>query len=221
MEHEWARLFKDSKQYEKALEKYREILFEDPVDAQTGFKRLNDFLDYQTDIFSEIVKGIAQCLYATRRITESATIINAEAEFSKLKQQTGIYDEIERNYKLRVQKNSLLATLERILFNEPDLVLYKNIQAKYNPREMKATFKVDEKEIKMSRRYFLVFKFLVENAGKHVTGKMLDTFVIDQGESINLYDSGLRAYVARLKKDINLAQFFEPNVGKGWKLKDP
>jgi hypothetical protein len=53
---------------------------------------------------------------------------------------------------------------------------------------------------------------------------MLDQFVMDGADSINIHDSGLRSYVARLKKDIGLGQFLDPcssSEGKGWKLKKP
>jgi len=144
--------------------------------------------------------------------------------FSELKQQTGIYSENDRIFKLRIQKNNLRAALKRIFFKEPDLVEYKNIRAEYDPEEKKTTFKFGEVEIKRSKRYFLVFKCLVDNAGKRVSGRILDRFFIDEGEAINEYDSGLRTYVARLIKDVNLAQFLEPpskSGGKGWKLKTP
>lgn len=224
LDHDWARLYKDLEQYEKALNKYKQILFEDTNDAQTGLKRLNDFMDNQADIFSEILKGIAECLDAYGRIAEAETINNEEALFSELKQQTGIYSENDRILKLRIQKNSLRATLRRVFFNEPDLIEYKNIRAEYDPEENKATFTIGETEIKRSRRYFLVFKCLVDNAGKHVSGKMLDRFVMDQGEALNEIDTGLRSYVAKLKRETNLSQFLEPpskSKGKGWKLKTP
>jgi tetratricopeptide (TPR) repeat protein len=224
LDHDWARLFKDSKQYEKALNKYRQIIFKDVTDTQTGIKRLNDFMDNQADIFSEILKGIAECLNANDRITESERINKEEALFSELKQQTGIYNENDRNYNLRIRKNSIRVALKQIFFNEPDVVEYKNIRAEYDPKEGKTTFKIGETEIKRSQRYFLVFKCLVENAGQRVSGKMLDRFFVDQVEAINEDDSGLRTYVARLLKDINLAQFLEPpskSEGKGWKLKTP
>ena len=52
---------------------------------------------------------------------------------------------------------------------------------------------------------------------------MLDEFVLNQGEAIEKGNSGLRTYVDRLKKDINLAQFLEPysRSSKGWKLITP
>jgi hypothetical protein len=170
------------------------------------------------------LKGIAECLDANGRIAEAETINNEEALFSELKQQTGIYSENDRIFKLRIQKNSIRAALKRVFFKQPDLVEYKNIRAEYDPEEKKTTFKFGKVEIKRSKRYFLVFKCLVDNAGKRVTGRMLDRFCIDQGEAINEYDSGLRTYIARLVNDINLAQFLEPpskSEGKGWKLKTP
>jgi tetratricopeptide (TPR) repeat protein len=178
LDHDWARLFKDSKQHEKALNKYRQILFEDTNDAQTGLKRLNDFMDNQADIFSEILKGIAECLDASDHITEAEIINNEEALFSELKQQTGIYSENDRIFKLRIQKNNLRAALKRIFFKEPDLVEYKNIRAEYDPEEKKTIFKFGEVEIKRSKRYFLVFKCLVDNAGKRVSGRILDRFLL-------------------------------------------
>jgi tetratricopeptide (TPR) repeat protein len=223
--HDWACLYKESKQHEQALTKYKQILFVDTIDApQTWFKRLHDFMDNQADIFSEIVKGIAECLYATGRITEAETINRGEALFSELKQQTGIYEEKDRKSKLRNQKNSLGATLRQVFFNDPDFVEYKNIQAQYDPEEGKATFIIGEEKIKKKRRYFLVFKYLVDNAGKHVTGKMLDGFVSSQGYVLTEGNSGLRGIVKKLKKEVNLAQFFEPlspSERSGWKLKTP
>ena len=122
---------------------------------------------------------------------------------------------------MQIQKKRLIAELRRIFFKLPDFVEYKNIQAKYDPVKEKVTFTIGKKEIKKARRYFLVFKCLVDKAGKHVTGEMLDDFVIKQGEPINKKDSGLRVYVGRLIKDINLAQFLVPHEGKGWMLQAP
>jgi len=223
--YDWACLYKESKQHEQALTKYKQILFVDTIDApQTWFKRLHDFMDTQADIFSEIVKGIAECLYATGRITEAETINRGEALFSELKQQTGIYEEKDRKSKLQNQKNSLSTALRQVFFNDPDFVEYKNIQAQYDPEEGKATFIIGEEEIKKSRRYFLVFKYLVDKAGKHVTGKKLDGFVSSHGYFLTEGNSGLRNIVKKMRTEISLAQFLEDPAkhgGSGWMLKAP
>jgi tetratricopeptide (TPR) repeat protein len=213
-----------AKQYEDALRVSRKVLFEGTIDSQNDFRQLNHFMDNHTDKFIEIVHGIAVCLHATGRIVESESISKAVALYSELKQQTGRYNEKNRDYTLRVQENSLCVALRQILLKIPDLVEYKNIQAQYykDKGRDRVIFKIGKKEIiKRSRRYFLVFKCLVDNAGEKVSGKDLDEFVINQGVAINEQDSGLRVYVDRLKKDINLAQFLVPHEGKGWKLQDP
>jgi len=222
--HDWARLYKNSKRYKEAFKKYEEILFDGLDDGLDYSDRLNYFMDNQADIFSEILVGVAECLRAKGRIVDSDSVYDDEARFSELKQQTGIYSEIDRTYKLDMQKKRIRTLLKRIFLNEPDSVEYKNIRARYDYTEDKTIFNIGKKEIKRSKRYFLVFKCLVENAGKCVSGKMLDRYVIEQGESLNEYDSGLRSYVWRLKKEIKLDQFLEQCSGfegKGWKLKKP
>jgi tetratricopeptide (TPR) repeat protein len=224
IENDWARLYKDSKNYEKALKKYKEILFGDFYSRQIESDNLNNLMDHQADIFSEILLGIAECFRADGRIFDSETIYSEEAMFSELKQQTGIYGEIDKTYKLRIQKKKVRTILKQLLLNLPDTVEYKNIRAEYDYKEEKVIFRVDKKELKKSKRYFLVFKCLVHNAGKCVSGKILDDFVKDQGEPLNEPDSGLRTYVSRLKKEINLSQFLDKcsqTEGKGWKLKEP
>jgi tetratricopeptide (TPR) repeat protein len=224
--HDWARLYKDSKRYEKAFEKYGEILFGDLGDGLKSVDRLDHLMEHQADIFSEILLGIAECLRADGRIIDAEKFYNEEVRFREMRQQTGIYAEIDREYKLDMQKKELRTVLKRIFLHEPEIVEYKNIRAKYDYEEDKTIFQVGKKEIKRSRRYFLVFKCLVDNAGKCVSGKMMDRFLIEHGESVSEEDSGLRAYVWRLKKDkhIKLGQFLGPcseSEGKGWKLKKP
>jgi hypothetical protein len=51
---------------------------------------------------------------------------------------------------------------------------------------------------------------------------MLNRYLIENNESVNEIDSGLRTYVWRLKKEIKLGQFMESclkSEGGGWKLK--
>jgi len=213
-----------AKQYEDALRVSRKVLFEGAVDAQYDFKRLNDFMDNHTDIFIEIVHGIAICLHATGRIIESKSISKAEALYSELKQQTGTDNKSDRDYKLRNQKISLGSALRQVFFNDPDFVEYKNIQAQYDPEEDIATFIIGKEKLKKSRRYFLVFKYLVDNAGKHVTGKMLDRFVSSKGYVLTEGNSGLRNIIKKMKTEISLAQFLEDPAkykGSGWMLKAP
>lgn len=54
-----------------------------------------------------------------------------------------------------------------------------------------------------------------------MSGEELYKYVMAYGINLNKFDSGLRTYVGRLKKDINLLQFLEKDVGRGWKLKEP
>ena len=109
----------------------------------------------------------------------------------------------------------------------PDIVEYKNIQAKYDSEKKKAIFKIGDIEKKMSRRHFLVFKCLVLNAGGRVSERILEQFCISQGDPIKEGKSGLRVCVGRLRKDkdIDLDQFFVPlsskGKGEGWILKAP
>ncbi|MFC1827060.1 tetratricopeptide repeat protein [Thermodesulfobacteriota bacterium] len=215
-------MLKNEKQYEPALKFYKVLLFGDSTDAQTESKNLNGFMENKTNTFLEIVQGIAVCLHATERIAEAEIISREGAKFSQLKQQTGIENESDRDYKLQIEKKSLGAELRQVLFDDPDFVKYKNIQAQYYSDEEKkyTVFKTDEKEIVMARRYFLVFKCLVKNAEKRVSERMLESFAREEGE--HLADpSGLRGYVGRLKKAINLDQFLEDHGGKGWILKAP
>jgi len=224
IKHNWARLYKDSEKFEKAFDKYKEILFNDMGDGLNKLDRLSYLMDFQADMFSEILLGIAECLRANGKIIDAEQILREESQFSEIIQQTGIYNEIGRTYKLDVVKRDIRTIFNHIFFHKPDIVEYKNIHAKYNPDEDKTIFTVGKTEIKKSRRYFLVFKCLVTNAGKCVSGRMLEKFVIEHGDSVNGYDSGLRVYVSRLKKDIKLAQFLDQcsrSEGKGWKLKKP
>jgi len=222
--NDWARLYKVRKNYEEALIKYKEMLFDKLSDDSLGFKFLNSIMDNQANVFSEILLGIAECLYSDGRIRDSEIVYSEEAKFSDLKQKAVIESEIDRSTELDMQKKRIRSILRRVLLNESDIVEYKNILAKYSHVEDKTFFKIGKSEIKRSRRYFLVFKCLVHYAGKCVSGKMLDNYVREQGESLSEYDSGLRSYVGRLKKDIKLAQFFDrctASEGKGWKLKAP
>jgi tetratricopeptide (TPR) repeat protein len=222
--HDWARLYKDSKRYQDAFAKYGELLFGDLGDGVKNDARLNLLMDSQADILSEILLGVAECLRADGRIVDAEKLYGEEVRFRELKQQTGIYAEIDKAAKLDAAKGELRTVLKRIFLQEPEIVEYKNIRAKYDYDEGKTIFWVGKKEIKRSRRYFLVFKCLVDNAGRCVSGKMMDKFLIEHGESVSEEDSGLRAYVWRLRKDIKLDQFLRPcskSEGRGWKLRKP
>ncbi len=222
LNHDRARLYKDSGRYEEAMKRYEKILFEKSDDGLNNADRLNSFMEHRADIFSEILTGIAKCLLGEGRIIESE---NLYSEKSKLKEirVTGIYGEIDKHDKLEMQKNKIRILLNQIFLNETSVVEYKDIRAEYNPETDNTIFKFSKKVIKKrSRRFFLVFKCLVENTEKCVSEKMLNQFVLDHGESINKDDSGLRMYVGRLKKEILLDRFIElcpKHKGGGWQLK--
>jgi tetratricopeptide (TPR) repeat protein len=218
--NDWARIFGAAGLHEKALAKYREILYGGALDEGNDF--IGYVTKYQADLFSEVIAGTIDALYRTGRVSLAEALADIKVQYSTIIRRFGIYEEFDKSREMEIVKNRLVILLDRVFEAKPMHLEYKGIEARYDPdRDKKAILIIRKtREVRIATSYFFILKCFVEHIGQPVTQRRIEEYLKEHGENIGgTGDSGTRTYVARLRKDYGFGDFIVRGPrGKGWKL---
>jgi tetratricopeptide (TPR) repeat protein len=215
-----ARIYRASMQYEKALEKYSEILYKEKIIKNED--QIDYMIKYQADLFNEVLAGIIDSLYAIGKVTISESLSEIRARYNDIIRKFGIYEEFDKSHEIETLKNKLKILLSRIFGNRPYHLEYKGIEVIYEPDKYRKAVLVVRKTQKfhIATSYFFILKCFIDNIGECVTQAKIEESLKEHGEHIGGgIDSGVRTYINRLKKDYGFDQFIKKCPrGKGWRL---
>lgn len=179
-------------------------------------------IKYQADLFNEVLAGTVDALYGMGKISLSESLSDIKAAYSGVIKRFGIYEEFDKAHEMEILRSRLRSLLDRIFRAMPLRLEYKGFVAIYDPDKHRKAVLVmrGNREVRIAASFFFILKCFIENMGRFVTQSEIEQFLREHGENVGGgEDSGIRTYVARLRKDYGFEQFITRGPrGKGWKL---
>lgn len=224
IDHDWARFYRATKDYNKAMAKYKEILYGVHQGLPCDRNKIDYVIEDQADLFGEVAAGIVDCLYSIGRTRLSEALDDARSRYREYIKRFGIYEELDKRHETLIVRNRTMVLLDRVFELEPIAIEYKDIEITYDPeRHTKAVLSRGGAEFHLPPRSYYVIKCLMQNIGECVSQKQIEEFLKDHGENIgggSSIDSGIRNYISRLRKVYGFDRFIvNCPRGSGWKLK--
>jgi tetratricopeptide (TPR) repeat protein len=221
--HAWARLYRLSSRYIESMDKYGELIFGTSSDAKRMEKHIYMLMTEYTDLFGELLSGIQECLVKLKRRRHAEMVASATREYEETIDESGIYKEMDKPEKLRIQQQNLFDILATIFEKQPLLVRYKDILAEYDREKEKAKVIIDKTEFILQKPAFLMFKYLVDHKDNCVSVKQLAAYWRENSvnyDEENDMGAKMRTYIQRyIRNKLGLDQFLR-NCSKpeGWLL---
>jgi tetratricopeptide (TPR) repeat protein len=225
---DWARLFrfsaKNNDDRQKALNKYREILYGDFEDKLDRDNRVLSLMKNMSILFDEVTSGIYECLIMMRMREEDVLakkLKEAMDSYNTVLAESGIFVEIDKRGKLDKERENIIEILEVIL-EKPHEIFYKDIFARYKrgDKHAIATFSSSGKKIEFSEKAFFIFECFYKNKGKCVTEKEILNYWEDNGVPFDPASSGFSTALNRdLIERLGLAPYIKKcPKPEGWQL---
>lgn len=218
--HDWARLYRAQSRYSEAQEKYRGILYGASSDKEARERHLLDLMNNTADLFGEILSGIHDCLVGMGKKPMAERLDVASRAYEDVLTESGIYKEVDKQTRIRIQENNIVNLLADIFQKTPRVVRYKDIFVEYDSEKGKAKVTKNGREFELNKRAFLILRYFVEHKGECVTLDELHQFWIEHKEGYQSKE-GLRTYIQRdIRKKLGLNQYLErcPKPKGGWLL---
>ena len=225
---DWARLYRFSAQNnddrQKALNKYREILYGDFKKKVDKDNRVLSLMKNMSILFDEVTSGIYECLMMMRTREEkklAEKLKEVMDSYNTVLSESGVFVEIDKQGKLDKEREKILEILTDIL-EKPHEIHYRGLiyaRYKHGDKHAIATFISSGQKIEFSEKAFFIFECFYNNKDKCVTKKEILDYWEENGVTFDPDTSFPTAFYRDFKKKLGLAPFIKNcEVAPGWYL---